>query len=238
MTAPVRHAILLAGGRGTRLGSLTEQVPKPLLPVAGEPFLFHAVRHLARNGVTDIVVSTGYQAGKIAGALGDGSRFGVAVDYAEEKTPLGTGGGVKLASAGLPPAFWVVNADTILDCPLQKLAATAARNEAQAGIFLRRMENVERYGMAELKGEMITAYSEKSGSAGALISGGVYLFTQAAATRLPDGASSLERDLFPVLAAEGLLAGQVADGFFLDIGLPDTYALAQTAIPEWERTKT
>ena len=96
----IEQALLLAGGRGTRLGSLTRETPNPLLEVGGRPFLEYLLWNMKRHGITDIIVSVGYLAETVMETLGDGGRYGVTIRYAVEETPAGTGRG---APSGCPP---------------------------------------------------------------------------------------------------------------------------------------
>lgn len=233
----ITQAIVLAGGRGTRLGSLTQHTPKPLLPVAGKPFLAYLLWLLVQQGVSELVLSVGYLSESIIQALGDGSRFGVRIRYAVEKTPLGTGGAVRFAASFLPfpdKAFFVLNGDTLLDCNLQKLARLMLEGSATAGMALRQVEDVGRYGAVITENAKVTAFSEKSANGPGTVNGGVYALLPQALDTLPEGASSIEQDLFPQLTTQGQLAALRTTGFFLDIGLPETYQEAQTALPAWQ----
>ncbi len=182
-------------------------------------------------------MSVGYRAEMISRSLGDGVRLGVNIRYAIEEEPLGTGGGVRLARELLDPNLpcLVVNGDTIFDARAAALAELLEKNSAQAGIMLRRVADIGRYGGVTVSDGLIEAFAEKGGHGEGLINGGIYLLTPAALDRLADGGSSLERDLFPVMAQEGLLAGLESDEFFIDIGLPETFEQAQTLLPQWQR---
>lgn len=233
----ITQAIVLAGGRGTRLGSLTQHTPKPLLPVAGQPFLSYLLWFLAQQGVTELVLSVGYLSESIIQALGDGSRFGMRIRYAVEETPLGTGGAVRFAASFLPfpdKAFFVLNGDTLLDCNLQKLARLTLEGGATAGMALRQVEDTGRYGAVITENASVTVFSEKSANGPGMVNGGVYALLPQALDALPEGACSIEQDLFPQLTRLGKLAGLRTAGFFLDIGLPETYQEAQTALPAWQ----
>lgn len=235
---PVTQAVILAGGRGTRLGAITRDVPKPLLPVAGTPFLEYLLWNLARQGVVDVVLSVGYLADTIESALGDGSSLGVRIRYAAEPQALGTGGGVRNAGRLLDRSrpWYVLNGDTIFDAPLAKLPALLSRcPSALAGLLLRRVPDAGRYGVVELHEGLVESFREKGGEAEGLINGGIYLLTPEALALLPEEPCSLERDFFPPLASRKMLAGCESEGFFLDIGLPETLALAQEILPQWRR---
>ena len=232
----VTQALVLAGGRGTRLGALTDSCPKPLLPVAGRPFLAYLITRLARLGIDDVILSTGYQAGLIRQTLPEGRTLGVNLRHCVETEPAGTGGAVRLASPLLAERFLVLNGDTLFDVDVQSLARLLDDHPAaQAAVALREVEDAGRYGQVTLAEGLIQAFAEKSGSGRGLINGGIYCLRRSALVGLPPGPSSLERDFFPALAASRRLCGQVYAGYFIDIGLPETLSRAQTELPAWER---
>lgn len=227
-------AIILAGGRGTRLGLLTSAVPKPMLPVAGRPFLEYVIKNLVRNGVTDIIVSTGYLGDAIRDGIGSGERLGARISYVREDEPLGTGGASRLACAGLGEPFLILNGDTLLDFNFSFLSEVFLSSRGCLGaMVLRNVADSGRYGSVEFRNRAVLGFREKNSTGTGLVNGGVYLLAPEALCRLPQGPSSLEHDLFPILAAEASLAGVVCDGFFIDIGIPESYALAQHAVPAW-----
>lgn len=233
----VSQALILAGGRGTRLGALTESCPKPILPVAGRPFLDYLISRLARLGIDDVILSTGYHAPRVREALPEGPLLGVRIRHSVEAEPAGTGGAVALAGPLLSDRFIVLNGDTLFDVDVQVLAALLAQHpEAEAAVALREVDDVGRYGRVTLDGNRITAFAEKSGRGRGLINGGVYCLRKVALQRLPAGPSSLEQDFFPARAAEGRLCGCPFSGYFIDIGVPETLARAQRELPAWERS--
>ncbi len=238
MASPiVTQALILAGGRGTRLGSITDSCPKPILPVAGRPFLSYLISRLARLGVTDVILSTGYHAGLIRETLPEGERDGVRIRHCVETEPAGTGGAVKLAGSLLAERFLVLNGDTLFDVDVQALGRLLHHHvQAEAAVALREVDDAARYGRVSVEQNRITAFAEKSGEGRGLINGGVYCLQRRSLARLPAGPSSLERDFFPLLAAEGSLYGQVFAGYFIDIGLPETLGRAQTELPAWEHS--
>lgn len=190
--------------------------------------------NLRRHGIERVVLSTGYLADKIEEVLEDGSRFGLELKYCVETEPLGTGGAAKFAASLLEDEFLMLNGDTLYDVNYLALLnlKTAPGN---AAIALRHVPDVSRYGGCELEEDRITAFQEKLAAGPGYINAGVYALDQTLLARLPDGPSSIERDLFSVLAAEGRLTGLRSEGFFVDIGLPESLAEAQTTVPAWRR---
>jgi len=228
----VWQAVVLVGGRGTRLGRLTDTLPKPMLPVGGRPFLDYLLAHLGQQGVREVILSTGYLGQAVTERYADREWFGLRVTVAQEDQPAGTGGAVALIRSRLEERFFVLNGDTIFEADLQQLATQLARHPAAGGaIALREIENAARFGSVALAGERITGFNEKSADGPGLISGGAYCLRRDALGLLPPPPCSLERDLFPALAERGALVGRRFDGYFLDIGLPETLARAEAEMP-------
>jgi D-glycero-D-manno-heptose 1,7-bisphosphate phosphatase len=235
---PVTQAVVLAGGRGTRLGPITEAIPKPLLPVGGCPFLDYQLWFLRKSGVTGIVMCVGYLSELVVARYRIAPPFGLNVTFSHETAPAGTGGALALARAHLDETFFVLNGDTILDLDLGALAsALAADTESLGAVALREAPDTGRYGRVTMEGDRIAGFAEKSDGGPGLINGGVYCLRRSALDLLPPATSSLEKDLFPRLAAERRLLGKVCDGYFIDIGLPQTLERAETELPAWIRAR-
>lgn len=229
------QAVILAGGRGTRLGNLTSQTPKPLLPVGGRPFLEYVVWNLKRFGIGRFLFSVGYHSEQIIEHFGDGTRFGILIDYAIEEAPLNTGGALLFAANKLDDAFLVTNGDTLFDLNYLDVALLVQRNSTLVGMALRQVADTRQYGEVRLDGELIREFSEKAGGGPGLVNGGMYLMQRQVLKKIPPGSSSLERDLFPGLAANRQLAGKAYDGFFIDIGLPESLDQGHTIVPQWKK---
>ena len=231
----LREAVVLAGGRGTRLGSLTDEVPKPMLEVAGRPFVEHIVWNLARHGIERVVVSSGYRSDALVAGLGDGTQLGVEIVHVIEDEPAGTGGALALASGALSDdIFLVVNGDTLFDVNYLDLALLLrSEPDAQVALGLRRVEDADRFGSVTVSGTRVERFAEKSEAGEGLVSGGVYVMRRSALEGLPLGESSLEADLFPSLVESGGLLAREYPGFFVDIGVPDELERAQSAVRSW-----
>lgn len=228
----VTQAVVLVGGLGTRLGELTRTIPKPMLPVGGRPFLEYLVQLLLREGFNRILFCTSHLAEVVEDHFGDGTRFGIVARYSREPEPLGTGGALRFAQEYLDSQFLVLNGDTIFDIPMRCLPELLAQHpKAQAAMALRHVDDVARYGSVRLEGDFVAAFAEKGRRGAGWINGGIYGLKREVLDLLPAGQSSLERNLFPCLATAGLLNAQGYDGYFLDIGLPETLARAQTELP-------
>jgi len=228
-----RQALILVGGRGTRLGSLTDDTPKPLLPVGGRPFLAYLVDALARRGVSDILMLAGYLGDRVARFCEAERRPGLDLRCVIEERPAGTGGALRPVVDLLDPTFLLLNGDTIFDFDINDLANPPLSHEGHpaARIALRRVPDAGRYGAVDMNGERIVAFREKSDAREGVINGGVYLLDKRVIDLLPPAPCSIERDLFPALARAGAIEGRVYDAFFLDMGVPADFAVAQTAVP-------
>lgn len=206
-----------------------------MLPVGGKAFVEYLIWNLKRHGICQVLFSIGYLAEQFSSHFGTGAKFGVQVEYSIEQEPLGTGGALKLARQKLDSVFLVINGDTLFDINYLDLMLVAKRNESLATMALRVVDDTARYGRVGLEGERITTFYEKGASGLGVISAGIYLLQRESMSRLPSGPSSLENDLFPVLAQEGKLFGKTYRGLFIDIGLPETLAQANALAPAWFR---
>lgn len=223
--ASLPQAAILVGGLGTRLGALTRQTPKPMLPVGGRPFLSWLIDILRHWGGQEILLLAGYRAGAVLSAYAEDPGVRVIT----EPEPLGTGGALRHALASLAPEFLLLNGDSVFDCDLQALAA--AEIAEGAALALRAVPDAERYGSVELDQGVVRRFFEGAPGPG-LINAGVAKIDRRVIADLAGGpAISIEREVYPVLAAAGRLHGQVFDGDFIDIGTPDDFERAQQVVP-------
>jgi D-glycero-alpha-D-manno-heptose 1-phosphate guanylyltransferase len=224
------EAIILAGGFGTRLQEVVNDVPKSMALINGRPFLEYLLDYLKTQGVKRVVLSVGYKHEIIGQHFGD-RYLGVSLDYAVEQEPLGTGGGIRLA-------FWrvkadralVLNGDSIFRTSLGDLMKTHLSKKADVTIALRQLDNTGRYGRVTLNRlKRITGFEEKNAHAGpGLINAGVYvmekMFLMEPHFR---GKFSIEKDCFEQFFGSSRMFGLPARGYFLDIGIPGDYKKAQ-----------
>ncbi len=227
MTDVIRQACILVGGKGTRLGDLTRTVPKPLLEIApGTTFLDLVIGELARQGFTDLVLLAGHL-GDVVRERYDRRAIGAArLRVVIEPEPRGTGGALTCARDILAPRFLLLNGDSFFDTNMRALAAEPLAAETECLIALRRIADPARYGTVALEGSRITGFREKNPAVTgpALINAGIYVLHASVAQRINRLPCSIETDIFPALAREGRLAGAMREGYFLDIGLPETLA--------------
>ena len=222
------EAIVLVGGLGTRLRAVVSDVPKPLAPVAGRPFLAWVLDQLAEGGIRRVLLATGHMAATVEAAVGR-QWSGMEIAYSIEDAPLGTGGAVRLAAARLRgDAAHVLNGDTFLRYSPAALEQATRVADAIAGVALAEVGDVSRYGAVEIAGGKVSAFREKGGQGRGLINAGSYFLTAAALDALPaEAAFSLEASFLHPQAAMGGLAAFTATSGFIDIGVPEDYARAQ-----------
>jgi mannose-1-phosphate guanylyltransferase len=221
------QALILAGGEGTRLRPLTSTVPKPVVGLVDRPFIRFMLDWLATHDVDDVVMSCGFMAGGVRDVLGDGSAFGIRLRYVEEPRPLGTGGALKFAESLLDERFLMLNGDVLTD---MDLTAQVARHEAVgavATLALHPVEDPSRYGLVRLEADgAVREFVEKPSPDQIdtnTISAGAYVLERSVLDLLePDRPASIERDVFPRLVGQGL-HGYVHEGYWLDVGTPESY---------------
>jgi NDP-sugar pyrophosphorylase family protein len=218
-------ALVLAGGRGTRLEPVVTDVPKPMATVAGRPFLEWQLEFLESHGVGDVVLSVGYRSDVIRDHFGDGSGFGVDVAYAEETEPLGTGGAVRNARDHLDEEgdFLVLNGDTYLDVDLGEFVAFHRATPGTATLALSRLEEEQKGGFVHLNGDARIERFVEERRDGGLVNGGIRAFDAAVLSRLPDETKFDLSTVCERLAADGELYGYRTEGYFKDIGTPERY---------------
>lgn len=222
------EAIVLVGGLGTRLRAVVQDVPKPLAPVAGRPFLAWVLDGLAESGVRRVILAAGYLAGTLQSSIGD--RWGrLQIDYSIESQPLGTGGAVRLACSHLHgTAAFVLNGDTFLRVDLRALELATRRSDGVVGVALAHVPDTARYGAVRCNGARIEAFTEKGLAGPGYINAGTYFLSEEAIRTLPTQfPSSFESDVLVPLAARGALTAYTETEGFIDIGVPEDYARAQ-----------
>ena len=218
-------AMILAGGFGTRLREVVRDVPKPMALIAGKPFLEHQIRWLREQGIEDIVLCVHYMADTIKSYFGNGKKMGVDITYSEEETPLGTAGAIKKTERYHQRDFLVLNGDSFSKIDLKSFLEFHASKRGIATMGLFNSPDTSHYGQVILNGDNVVDFIEKTKSQPGLINRGVYVFTPEIFDYMsPEVNSSLEREVFPRLANERRLFGCVDDGYFIDIGRPETYA--------------
>ena len=230
----MRQCAVLVGGLGTRLGALVADMPKPMLDVAGRPFLAWLLREISRWGIDDVVLLTGHLSEVVEAAVpGLIAALPKPMRIAISREPVraGTGGALHHAAPLLQDRFLLLNGDSFLDAPLGPLLAAPPQHGVLAHLLLRAVPDTSRYGVVTLEADRITAFRPRpDGSAPGLINSGIYALDRAILDHITPQCS-LEQDVLPHLAASGHLRGAAAEGWFIDIGIPDDLARAQHELP-------
>jgi mannose-1-phosphate guanylyltransferase len=222
-------ALLLAGGLGTRLRPLTDNLPKPMAPVVNRPWLEHLITHLHEQGIEEFVVAARYCSDVIRAHFGDGRQFGVRIEYAVEPFPLGTAGAIKNAERWLKERFLVVNADIVHLPQLVPLLEFHRRHGGVATIVLTEVEDPSQYGAVEQdETGRILRFVEKPQPGEApsnRINAGLYILEPEVMRYIPAQREvSIERETFPRLIREGAgVYGIVSEGYWQDMGTPTRY---------------
>ncbi len=226
------HAIILVGGRGTRLQPLTDTRPKPMLPILGVPFLEHQLRYLKAHGVTGVTFACGFMPGEITSYFGEGERVGMRLNYVIEPEPLDTAGAIAFTARTLEPQrLLVCNGDVLTDLDVDELVATHEQHRATATIALTPVEDPTRYGLVRTGADdQVLAFLEKPSLEEAgddrYINAGTYVLEPSVFDLVPDGVRcNIEREVFPLLVGRGLHAIGF-DGYWNDIGTFESYRRA------------
>jgi NDP-sugar pyrophosphorylase family protein len=229
-----RKAVILAGGKGTRLRPLTYEIPKALIPVHDRTLTEHQFDLLKRHGITSVIMAVGHMKDKVKHHFGDGSQFGMRISYVEEDKPMGTAGPLQLAKDVLKEPFLVANGDELKNLNLEQMYQVHRSNNALATIALTTVEDPSRYGVARLDGSRILEFIEKPKKDEApsnLINAGLYIMQPEVIGIIPKGRAMLETDVFPKLAKKGRLFGYPFSGQWFDTGNIKRY---ERAIKEWK----
>ncbi|MDD5328820.1 MAG: nucleotidyltransferase family protein [Sulfuricella sp.] len=226
------EAIILAGGRGTRLQTVVPDRPKPLALVGGRPFLSLLLGYLARQGFRRVHLSVGYCRQAIMDTIGR-CHGGIDVNYVTEEFPLGTGGALRkaLSEASDSPVF-ALNGDTFFALDYQAMLAQHRETGAKLTVALRHIADTSRYGRVEVEKKRIISFREKGEAGGGWINGGIYLLNQDifAAYELPE-TFSFEQDFLQQYPERLAPHAFLSAAYFIDIGIPEDYQRAQEEIP-------
>lgn len=225
--------VILAGGLGQRLRPKTGDAPKVLAAVKGKPFLDILLENIAAQGFRRVILCTGYKADEIE-ARYRGSSLGLEILFSREQTPLGTGGAFKLAQDKVrSPVFLGLNGDCFCAVSFSDFLSFHQKNKALASLVLTKVSDKGDFGSVAVDDQKrIVSFQEKASlAASPFVSVGIYSFQREVfALMPPQGAFSIERDLFPKLIGKGFY-GFVTEHSFLDIGTPERYARAQNELP-------
>lgn len=234
----LRQVVILVGGLGSRLGNLTHQTPKPMLLVAGEPFLNILIRNFARHGISKVTLLASHCADQITTYYRQHPVPGVSIQVVTELERLGTAGALKNAARHLDDMFLLANGDSIFDFNYLELLEQMENKSCQINLALREVEECSRYGQVTTNDAgLISGFFEKLATAEGpgYINGGVYLLRRTVLDHIGVGVCSLETDVLPRLVAKGKVRGGKYHGYFIDIGIPESYAQANQDFPTQSR---
>ena len=227
-------AILLVGGKGTRLAPLTNQSPKPMLKVAGKPVTEHQIVKAREAGIREIVLATSFMAEVFEPYFGDGSKFGISIKYAVEEVPLGTGGAIANAAQMLElkaeESIVVFNGDVLSAHDLSQQISQHKATNADVTLYLTEVEDARAYGCVPIDNEgRVLEFLEKMDNPKAnTINAGCYIFSSRAITEIPrNSVVSVERDTFPLLLQKEFPMYGYKDGsYWIDMGTPQSFLKA------------
>jgi D-glycero-alpha-D-manno-heptose 1-phosphate guanylyltransferase len=234
----IKTAVILAGGFGTRLKEVVKDVPKPMAPVNGTPFLAYVCRYLKKYDIKNIIFSTGYLSEKIETYFHENFE-GVQTSYSKETTPLGTGGAVRLAiKNSRDEEILVLNGDSFFDVPLDEFYKKHNEKNGDGSLALRYVLDTSRYGTIDRDEQnKIICFQEKTGTASqGFINGGVYIIKPSSFLKNTpsEGPFSIEKDFFEKQVGQLDLYGFEYSGYFIDIGIPADYMKAQHDFKEFK----
>ena len=222
-------AIVLAGGLGTRLKSVVSNIPKPMAPINDKPFLHYILSWLHKNGISKTILSVGYKWNIIFDYFGE--SFGkMKLSYSIEENPLGTGGAIKKAmNESNSDKLIIINGDTYFDIKLFQLIDFHNRESNDCSVALKYLENFDRYGSVDLNSNCrITSFNEKCQKDRGFINGGIYIVNKDISNYFPNTDKfSFEEDFLSKQINDLKIGGNIENGFFVDIGIPKDYEIAQ-----------
>lgn len=217
-------AVILAGGKGTRLLPLTQAIPKPMLPIEGRPMLEQIILHLKKHGITEITLSIGYLGGQIKDYFKDGSELGVSIDYAEEREPLGTAGCLHALKSKLTDTFLLVGGDNLTNLDYTRFIASHKEKKADLSVALTEISIPVEFGIYEIdENQQVSSFKEKpvfKHLAGTMI----FCIEPSVLAYVHEGFSNLTSDILPLLLKDGRkIHGYSFSGFWADIGRMEDY---------------
>lgn len=215
-------ALILVGGKGSRLGKLTKTYPKPLLPINGKPLLSYVLENLRENGVTDITLSVGYKSDIVRKVYGDGYSLGVKLSYKEESEPLGTGGAIKSAFGKAKEPFILVFGDNLANFNFRSMITIHKPGTVLMALTDRK--DVEHFGVVKMYGMLVQDFIEKPKREEApsnLINAGAFIIDPSVLKMLPKGTSSLEHDLLEKICLHNKLYGTRHTGYWFPTDTPE-----------------
>jgi D-glycero-alpha-D-manno-heptose 1-phosphate guanylyltransferase len=228
----IKEAVILAGGFGTRLKSMVNDIPKSMAPVKDLPFLSYLLEQLQNFGFKKVVLATGYKSEVIESYFGSAYK-NIKLFYSIEKEPLGTGGAISEASGFIEKDnFFVLNGDTFFEVSFKAMGELFIKDQSELMIALKPMINFDRYGTVVTRGNRIISFNEKKFAETGLINGRIYLLNKKWLNKnTPGKVYSFEKDILEKVENRQNIGYYISDGYFIDIGIPEDYMRASEELP-------
>ncbi len=226
------QAVILAGGLGTRLRGIVDDVPKPMAQFNGRPLLDYLVEQLSRH-FNEIIMLVGYKKDVIKNYFGN-RKWGVKISYSEEEEPLGTGGAIKNAEHLIHGDFLLMNGDNYHELPYGKLVSEFRKERVNTMVITKTQNPTQVTIVKTDKKGFITSLKERPQNPGPedrFMNAGIYLLKKEVLDLIPEGKVSFEKEIFPLLMKNGMKAARY-DGFYIDIGTPDNFNKFKKKISE------
>lgn len=218
----ITNVLILAGGRRKEMGKLTEKTPRSMLLIKGKPILQHIIERLHSFNINHFMIYTDYFGKRVVDYFGDGSKFGVKIEYLKSEKPKGTIYPLELAREKINDTFLLVNGDTVCSLDMTDFMNFHSSNQNLATVALTSVSNPKDYGVITLKGNNITSFQEKPTTSvdSYLVSAGLYIFEPKIFNYLSKNMKSIEKDLFPSLVEKNVLSGYPFQGLWMNINTP------------------
>lgn len=229
----IKKAFINAGGQGTRLRPFTYEIPKPLMPIQGKPMMSHILDLLQRHHIRDVIIGVGYMKNKIKDYYRDGKEIGLNIDYVEEDEPLGTAGALRLARNQLTEPFYLIWSDCLANIDLDDWADFFHQFEPLVAMGLSTISDPSRLGVARMRGHQILEFIEKpkpGTEPSKLVHSGYNIIHPKVIDLIPEGACSIEKDIFPIIIEQGKMLGYPFEGQWFETGSQEAYEIA---LKEW-----
>lgn len=229
------EAIIIAGGFGSRLRHVVPDVPKPMAPIGGIPFLQYIITDLAMKGIKHVVMAVGYKNKIIIDYFGH-CNSEITIDYSIEDKPLLTGGAIKNAIKMCNEGtFFAINGDTYFDVDLNDMIEKHKKDDVALSLAIKYTEDLKRYGCVLVDNGRVTGFKEKGTYESGFLNGGIYCMNRSLLDGVEDVVFSFEKDYLENEYSNEIIKPYISDGYFIDIGVPEDYYRAQAELPKMRK---
>lgn len=227
-------AVILAGGKGSRLRPYTFSLPKPLMPVGDRPILEIVIEQLKKAGISKVIIAVGYLESLIRAYFGDGSKFGIEIDYSSENIPLGTAGPLNLIRSQLNETFLFLNGDILTDMPFASICEYHKNNGSIATVSISKRKVGVDFGIVRFDSKSKFSEWEEKPTLEYYVSMGIYVFEPKVLEYIPNGFYGVPDLIVALHNAKENVGVYAHPGFWLDIGRPEDYQMACQAVEKGE----